>query len=597
MLNIPCDRAISCPGVNGLNTDFPITNYSSEEPDRELFVGLNWGWDLNLPILGTNWTHSNCLGICVSSISQEDADLCAARANLLCLDDPGGNPELGDGGGGLPPLAPPFTTPTNAPTRQLWYNEPQSCTVLCTDGKANTYTVPARTFVSYSLFQSNSMAHSYACKQAEKLRTMCFGDLFDWACLGQPDIEDVLEVTPGTHPPYTFNVSSGSLPDGLNLYPDTDTSTLLAGTPTKAGTFAFSIRATDVLGQTNEKQFTIDILGVENPDAIPHAKCDQPYTYTFSPAGGHGPYTFLEDIANPPPGGLILNLNGTLAGIPTVLPETRVMKFLLTDSSTPPRSCMIAVDITTDGPKVTNVPPDCTKCTNYGTFTFTTIPTPCTFTGTVPGGLKMTSAGVVTGVPDVSGAQAFNITVTDVDGNTNTYTFNKTVAGDGDTCPRSVLDTGVWPNTQSQDLPGAPAGSIAGTFPTGGDCDFTITLPVGWIGTFIRTWNTIVTHCNGLTDYSVTGEVWVYFDRGSDVNVNYSGRFMNLGVHIDDWLGQTVNDHAGPTSTGGAKVSYAVGCNPSLGNTELNIKLDSGFPLTHECTCRVVFTIRPLDQP
>src|SRR5690606_2169900 len=57
--------------------------------------------------------------------------------------------------------------------------------------------------------------------------------------------------------PYTFSVSSGSLPPGLLL----DSSTgVLSGTPTTPGTYTFTIRVTDGNSDIAEREFEIDIV-------------------------------------------------------------------------------------------------------------------------------------------------------------------------------------------------------------------------------------------------------------------------------------------------------------------------------------------------
>ncbi len=54
--------------------------------------------------------------------------------------------------------------------------------------------------------------------------------------------------------PYTWQLSSGALPSGLSLNSLLGT---ISGTPTATGTFNFSVEATDLLGQTSSRNFTL----------------------------------------------------------------------------------------------------------------------------------------------------------------------------------------------------------------------------------------------------------------------------------------------------------------------------------------------------
>ena len=66
---------------------------------------------------------------------------------------------------------------------------------------------------------------------------------------------DTLSVTGGTGP-YTWAVSSGSLPSGLTLTPSTG---VLSGTPTAAGLYTFTVKVTDANGLTATQGLSINI--------------------------------------------------------------------------------------------------------------------------------------------------------------------------------------------------------------------------------------------------------------------------------------------------------------------------------------------------
>src|SRR5712692_8670367 len=59
--------------------------------------------------------------------------------------------------------------------------------------------------------------------------------------------------------PYSFGVTSGSLPPGLTLQSATSTTITLAGTPTTAGTFNFTIGAIDQFGFRGSRAYTVII--------------------------------------------------------------------------------------------------------------------------------------------------------------------------------------------------------------------------------------------------------------------------------------------------------------------------------------------------
>ena len=73
--------------------------------------------------------------------------------------------------------------------------------------------------------------------------------------------------TPFTPPPQ-FSVVSGSLPPGLSVQPISDRAQGIAGTPTTAGTFSFTLAVTDTCGRTATASFTITITGAAPPGGV-----------------------------------------------------------------------------------------------------------------------------------------------------------------------------------------------------------------------------------------------------------------------------------------------------------------------------------------
>lgn len=76
-----------------------------------------------------------------------------------------------------------------------------------------------------------------------------------------------LSTTGGTAP-YSYAVSTGALPDGLALA----ASGALTGTPTAAGGFAFTVTATDALGFTGTRDYTVQVTQRPDPTRDPEVR-------------------------------------------------------------------------------------------------------------------------------------------------------------------------------------------------------------------------------------------------------------------------------------------------------------------------------------
>jgi hypothetical protein len=120
--------------------------------------------------------------------------------------------------------------------------------------------------------------------------------------------------------PYTFSLSGGALPQGLLLNGSTGA---ITGTPTTAGTFTFTITATDATGCFGSRLYSMNITSpgncpaiILNPTTLPPGIALTFYSQQVTASGGISPYTY-SITAGTLPTGLALNpatglISGTL---------------------------------------------------------------------------------------------------------------------------------------------------------------------------------------------------------------------------------------------------------------------------------------------
>jgi hypothetical protein len=231
--------------------------------------------------------------------------------------------------------------------------------------------------------------------------------------------------------PYTFGVSAGDLPPGLTLA----TGGTLAGVPSSAGTFTFTVTATDTNGCTGNVVYSgmamVCPAVTVGPASLPGATVGTSYSQIITAAGGTAPYSFFVSAGSLPPG-LTLSAGGLLGG--TV---SGAGTFAFTLSATDKYGCsggtaysltMVCQAISV-GPS--SLPAASVAAPYSQTVTAAGGMAPYTFavtgTGSLPTGLTLSSGGLLSGTPTAAGTYSFTVTATDAYGCTGTRTYTLAV--------------------------------------------------------------------------------------------------------------------------------------------------------------------------
>jgi hypothetical protein len=222
--------------------------------------------------------------------------------------------------------------------------------------------------------------------------------------------------------PYNYSVSSGTLPSGLTLDPTTG---LLSGRPMLAGSYDFTITATDggLCPGSQDYTLVIDcpIISVRpaNPNLTP-GQVGAPYNRVFTANGGLAPHTF-SIVNGALPGGLALDAaTGVLSGTPST---SGTFSFAIRTNDSSGCSGSSGYVLTVNCPTIRvsptspNLPPGAAGSFFTGTFTATGGVATFDFSitsGALPTGLTFDEVtGVLSGTPTVTGT--FNFAVRGAD--------------------------------------------------------------------------------------------------------------------------------------------------------------------------------------
>jgi hypothetical protein len=224
----------------------------------------------------------------------------------------------------------------------------------------------------------------------------------------------------GGSQPYTWSVTSGSLPAGLTLSPGSGT---LTGTPTATGSSTFTVQVvdSDQPALSASRTFTVMVVTAFNAttSSLPTGKVGKAYSAQLTATGGVSPYVW--SLQGTLPDGLQLSPSGAITGTPTA---TGIFPFTVqvVDSSSPPLSTTASLSITVVSPlsiTTASLPEGVTGIGYSQTVQATGGTQPYTWSvssGSLPTGLSLSaSTGEISGEPVDTGTTSFTISVTDSD--------------------------------------------------------------------------------------------------------------------------------------------------------------------------------------
>ena len=297
-----------------------------------------------------------------------------------------------------------------------------------------------------------------------------------------------ITATGGTSP-FTWSLSTGSLPAGLNLGNSTTATVAISGTPTgSAGTSTFTVQVQDAVGSISTRQYTIQVYAtpsITGPASLPIATVASPYTApasTFTVTGGATPLVYS---ATGLPAGLTINSStGAITGTPTTntgSPFTVTVSVKdangATASVTPSPTLTVDKALSITGTLPLGIPSvvyaGATLTASGGSGTGYTL---TVNSSTLPKGLTFAATGgtaTISGTPAATSNGSYNVavTVTDSTGASATVNFPVVIAP-----PLSITSTTIPSGTVNASY----TATVAATGGSGTYTTFTATgLPAG----------------------------------------------------------------------------------------------------------------------
>jgi hypothetical protein len=245
------------------------------------------------------------------------------------------------------------------------------------------------------------------------------------------------DTTDSTNSPLSYSVVSGALPGGLTLNSSTG---VISGTPSNVipnTTYSFTIAATDGRNTAVTREFSITIT--DRPPVwstgttLPTFTRNVAYSTTVVATDDDAISSYTLQSGSLPTGLSLNSSTGVISGTPSNgISTTFVIRVTDSGGNYTDRTFTIpnAGPVWSTG---TTLPPF-TKSSAYSTTVVATDdsgnnPTYSVASGSLPAGLTLSSAGVISGTPTSSTDASVTIRATDANGNTADRTFTMPNAG------------------------------------------------------------------------------------------------------------------------------------------------------------------------
>jgi hypothetical protein len=203
----------------------------------------------------------------------------------------------------------------------------------------------------------------------------------------------------GGKTPYTWSVTTGTLPAGLAL----SAAGVISGTPTTAGSSTFTVQVADANSVKTTKSMTIVI----NPAltittaSLPDGYLGTSYSQTLAATGGKTAYAWTLSSGTLPTG-LTLGTTGVISGTPTAAGSGSITAQVKDANGTTATQSLSITIYAVPSVTTASLPAGTVGSAYSQTLTASGGKTPYTWnvsSGTMPAGLTLGSAGVISGTP------------------------------------------------------------------------------------------------------------------------------------------------------------------------------------------------------